>query len=167
MSKVLATLSVFVTAGLVACNGTLYTVRNPTIADKTPVEGLIVYQPKPLIVQYRTTQLVDKDGKLIGSEQKDCSPVFSEEVSELPDYSIPYLVYYDPGFLETGKYSFTLDKSGVLTAANVEHTPATQQAIDFLKTGADIAKGFAAAGAHPGALPACNAGKVIAGKREL
>ena len=128
------------------------------------IEGIITYQPRTLVMEFKTTHLQDEKGKIIGSAADGkCEPIPSYEVIYAPDYGKKYVIFYDAGLLETKKFSLELDK-GVLTKLNNESTSVAKEALDVVQgiigTGKEIAKAAAKGIPTPGeGKPPCNVGK--------
>jgi hypothetical protein len=148
-----------------SCVGTLYSERNPKIVDGAPFEGILYFQPVPIVVTYETRQLVQGEAKkLVGSAPDGCAPVRTQKIEKMPDYSTAYRLYYEPGPFESGKFSVTLE-GGVLKTVNSEYTPGSQQLVDLTKATAELVSAISPAGVvgEVGGKPACNAGTVIVG----
>lgn len=155
---------------LTACSGRIYTIADPKPDAQGRIEGVIVYQPKPLVLVIVSTQAQDKDGKVIGSsDDKSCEPVMSFEIVNIPDYARQYAVRYDAALFESNKFSLELDK-GVITKINSESTSAAKEALDvfqgILGTLKEITAKKAVTPIKEGVL-ACNAGKKIIGQMDI
>jgi hypothetical protein len=167
MSKLKRLLCFFVLVacidGIAGCTGHLYMFEEPKFDAKGKIDGIIVYLPQSWIVTYETTQLVDKDGKIIGSaEKKTCSPVKDYEIVNVPDYSKKYAIVYKPGLLESSKFSLTLEK-GVINSVNVDATSAAKETLETLAGILSVAKQAAAFAPKAEEAPpkACNAGRKL------
>jgi hypothetical protein len=131
-----------------------------------------VYQPKPLIIEFETTLLQDKNGNIIGSAaDKTCIPLLSYEITTIPDYDRQYSIFYDAALFESKKFSVELDK-GVLTKLNNESTSASKDILETVKgiigTGKEFVeavKGIMPEGKPP--VQPCNVGKKIVGHRNI
>lgn len=163
MKYVLVVLSIGLLAG---CAGKLYTIENPKPDSSGRINGVIVYQPKPMVFVIETTQAQDKNGNVVGeseSEEKPCKPVRSFEVVSVPDYTKPYAVGYDAALFESYKFSLELDK-GVITKVNNDSTSGAKDVLDVFKgilgTAKDLVKGLEL-------IPACNVGKKIVGRMDI
>lgn len=122
MSKVFTLLAIWLLSG---CSGTLYTVVNPDLPDagEKRIKGVIVHRTINVIELYKTTVLIDKSsGNQKGVAPEDCTPEKKIKFSTRADYSNPSVIVYEPGFLETNKFSVAFDK-GVLSSINTESTP--------------------------------------------
>lgn len=125
MRYLLVVLVVVLAMLMTGCVGSIYTEMGPTVVKGTPFKGVLTYQPIPVRITYATYQLVAGTPKaVVGTAPNACTPVQTEKVERMPDYSTPYRVYYEPGFLESGKFSMTLEQ-GVLKTFNSEYTPGT------------------------------------------
>jgi hypothetical protein len=163
MKYILVVLSFALLAG---CAGQLYTIENPKPDASGRINGVIVYQPKPMVFVIETTQAQDKNGNVVGeSDEKTCKPVKSFEVVSVPDYTKPYAVGYDAALFESYKFSLELDK-GVITKVNNDSTSGAKDILDAFKGILGTAKEFVKAW-EPGKLPACNAGKKIVGRMDI
>ncbi|MFA5276651.1 MAG: hypothetical protein WC417_07155 [Candidatus Omnitrophota bacterium] len=175
MKKVL----VFIFAGLLAgCAGRLYTIKDPQPGPNGRINGLIVYQPKSMVLITETTEAEDGKGNIIGSSKnKTCQPVQSFEIVTGPDYSKPYAVGYDAALFESHTFSLELDK-GVVTKVNYESTSGAKETLDALSGALGVAKDVMAGGAKFKAteiLPEesktsarkCNVGKKIIASMDL
>lgn len=127
--KLILTVIVFI--ALSGCNGKIYTVMNPKLdlIDKngkpitTKVEGVIAYQIVNVIELYEYRALVDKtSGIILGEAPDKCTPDKLRIFTIRADYNKPYMIKYDPGFLDTYKFSLSLE-NGVLTSVNAESDP--------------------------------------------
>ncbi|MBU2620715.1 MAG: hypothetical protein KKD92_00155 [Proteobacteria bacterium] len=161
MKYILVVLSFTLLAG---CAGKLYTIENPKPDSNGRINGVIVYQPKPMVFVIETTQAQDKNGNVIGSsDDGTCKPVKSFEVVSVPDYTKPYAVGYDSALFESYKFSLELDK-GVITKVNNDSISGAKDVLDAFKgilgTAKDIMK-------VKEFLPACNAGKKIVGRMDI
>ncbi len=152
------------------CVGSIYSERNPTIRDAEPFRGILFFQPIPVLVTYATNQLIAGSPKVVvGSAPDACTPVTTEKLEEIPDYTTPYRIYYEPGLLESGKFSVTLEQ-GVVKTVNSAYVPGTQELIDLTSAAAELAAavGPLAVVPSPGApLPPCNSGSTIVGIRPV
>lgn len=158
---------------LTGCVGKVYTVVDPKPDPFGRIEGVIVYQPKLLVLEFETTHLQDKDGQVIGSSDKGtCKPIPSYEVTSVPDYGKQYAVVYHAALFESKKFSVELDK-GVLTKLNNESTSAAKDVLDVVKgiigTAKEIAVAIPKAGIspEPERKPPCNIGKKIVGRKDI
>ena len=111
---------------ITACSGTLYTVINPDLealgTEGRAVEGIIAYQVMDVVEVYQTTVFVDDDKNIIGRAPEDCQPKRSLKFATRADYSRPYVIKYEAGFLETNTFGVTLE-DGVLTGVNTSSDP--------------------------------------------
>ncbi len=166
MKYILVVLSFALLAG---CAGKLYTIENPKPDASGRINGVIVYQPKPMVFVIETTQAQDKNGNVIGSsDEGTCKPVKSFEVVSIPDYTKPYAVGYDAALFESFKFSLELDK-GVITKVNNDSTSGAKDVLDVFKGILGTAKEVVTAvkAGELGKLPACNAGKKIVGRMDI
>jgi hypothetical protein len=148
---------------LTGCMGHIYTVKNPIIKNGVPVEGIIVYQPKPVVLVTKMTQLENEEGDIIGSEDDgNCQGVENYEVTSIPDYSIPYLIYYRPKPFSSGEFNVVLDK-GVVTQISSGYT----QSNDTFNLSPIINGALSGAMAVKSMKPACNAGKKMIRMQDL
>lgn len=114
------------------CNGRLYTVKDPQF-HQGKTDGIIFYQPKPVVLVFQTNQLHDKQGNVIATAKDGgCIPEENFEVTSLPDYSVAYALVYAPGIFETRKFSVELEK-GVVKAVNTESTSAARETLDIVQ----------------------------------
>jgi hypothetical protein len=155
---------------LAGCAGKIYTIIEPQLEPKMRIDGVIVYQPKPLVLVIETTHAQDKDGNIIGSgDNGTCKPVRSFEITSVPDYTKPYVVGYDPAPFESKKFSLELEK-GVITKINNESTSAAKEVLDvfqgILGTFKEIST-KAAVVLTKEAVPVCNVGKKIIGRIDI
>jgi hypothetical protein len=167
MKKIITLVLLIVCTG---CMGKIYMVRSPEIKNNEPFEGVIVYQPKPLILVVETTQLQDKDGKILGSSDEGaCTPVPSYEITSVPNYKETYIIKYDHGLLESGKFSLELN-NGVISKINSEYSSAAKDALGVVQEilgtvktmkGLTATLGVKEIQSSKSAKPACNAGKKI------
>ncbi len=167
-------LVILLTGLLVGCAGQLYTVKNPQFDSGKPIKGIIVYQPKLVVVDSETTVREDLQKNVIGSSAEGtCKPVPLSETATVTDYTTQYAVYYDPAWLETHNIALTLSE-GVLTSVNYSATTPAKEVADVLSGVATVIKEGAAAAAgikvmsvgvelkpETKILPECNAGKRI------
>jgi hypothetical protein len=161
MKYLLVVLSLGLLAG---CAGKVYTTENPKPDSCGRINGVIVYQPKPMIFVIETTQAQDKNGNVVGSsDERTCKPVKSFEVVSVPDYTKPYAVGYDAALFSSHKFSLELDK-GVITKVNNESTSAAKDTVDVVKGVLGTAKEFVK---ERDFVPACNAGKKIVGRMDI
>jgi hypothetical protein len=144
-------------------------------STKGALEGVVYYQPQYMKVTHVFTELVDKDGKLVGSaEDKDkkCDPVIEkEEIQIMPNYEQPYVIRQTAGFLNGNKFGVTLE-NGVLTGVNTETATKAPDLITAIPSLVQAVGGLGHAQALPPeyrdttkakrpALLACNAGPRI------
>lgn len=106
-----------------ACNGQLYS-EGPGSGNR--VKGIVAYQQQH-VVEEREYRAVVESGKVVRthrgrSDDTRCVPTKIHEVALRSDYSRPYRIWYEAGFLETNKFGVTL-KDGVLVAVNTESQP--------------------------------------------
>lgn len=106
-----------------ACNGQLYS-EGPGSANKA--KGIVAYQQQH-VVEEREYRAVVESGKVVRTHEGQtaetyCVPTKVHEVVVRSDYSRPYRIWYEAGFLETNKFGVTL-KDGVLVAVNTESQP--------------------------------------------
>lgn len=106
-----------------ACNGQLFS-EGPGSGSKA--KGIVAYQQQH-VVEEREYRAVVKSGKVVRTHkgQTDdtyCVPSKIHEVAVRSDYSRPYRIWYEAGFLETNKFGVTL-KDSVLIAVNTESQP--------------------------------------------
>ena len=148
------------------CAGKLYTYDNPQPDREGRIEGIIVYQPRTLVLAYATTHFQNAEGRIVGSSaDRTCIPILSYEIIYAPDYGKRSAIYYDAGLLETKKFSLELDK-GVVSKINYESTSTAKEALDVLQGIIGTAKEVAGAtprGIQPraGEIPPCNVGKTV------
>jgi hypothetical protein len=148
------------------CAGKMYTVLELKPDALGRIEGVIVYQPRTLVLGYATTHFQDEKGKIVGSSADfTCIPILSYEIIYAPDYGKKSAIYYDAGLLETKKFSLELDK-GVLYKLNYESTSTAKEALDVVQGIIGTAKEISIAipkGIQPpaGEKPPCNVGKSV------
>jgi hypothetical protein len=146
------------------CVGKVYTVVDPKPDVHGRIEGIVIYQPRTLVMEFETTHLQDAKGKIVGSAADGmCEPIPSYEFMYAPDYGKKYAIFYDAALFETKKFSLELDK-GVLTKVNNDSTSIAKEALDVVQeiigAGKEIAKAATKAIPTPGeGKPPCNAGK--------
>jgi hypothetical protein len=125
MIRILALYALTITT-LSGCSGNLYTVLNPDLStdagNEKKVEGVIVYPIKNVVEVYETQALVDKNKKIVGKAPKDCTPKRSLKFSTRTDFSSPYKIVYEAGWLETNAFGVTI-KDGALTGVNASSDP--------------------------------------------
>lgn len=154
---------------LAGCAGKVYTVINPEPDSNGRIDGVIVYQPKPLIFVIETTQAQDKNGNVVGrSDDESCIPVESFEVSSIPDYTKPYAIGYETALFESKKFSLELDK-GVVTKINNESTSVAKDVLDVFQVILGTVKEIKEIKVlkYENGVPACNAGKKIVGQIDI
>jgi hypothetical protein len=167
MKYILVVLSFALLAG---CAGQLYTIESPKPDASGRINGVIVYQPKPMVFVIETTQALDKNGNVVGESgesdgKKACQPVKSFEVVSVPDYTKPYAVGYDAALFESYKFSLELDK-GVITKVNNDSTSGAKDVLDAFKGILGTAKDFVKS-RESGKLPQCTSGKKIVGRMDI
>lgn len=145
------------------CVGKVYTVVDPKPDSHGRIEGIITYQPRTLIMEYKTTHLQDAKGKIIGSAADGtCEPISSYEIIYAPDYGKKYAIVYDAALFESKKFSLELD-NGVLTKLNNESTSVAKEALDVVKGMIGAGKEIAVAATKeiipPEGKPPCNVGR--------
>jgi hypothetical protein len=155
---------------LTGCVGKVYTVVDPKPDSQGRIEGVIIYQPRAVVLEYVTTHLQDERGNIIGSgEERKCTPIPSYEIIYTPDYEKKYAIVYDAALFESTKFSLELDK-GVLTKLNSESTSGAKEALDVVQGIIGTAKEIAVAVPTVKATvekPPCNAGKKIVGRKNI
>jgi hypothetical protein len=147
----------------VGCVGKVYTVVDPKPDSHGRIEGIVIYQPRTLVMEFETTHLQDAKGRIIGSAADGkCEPIPSYEFMYAPDYEKKYAIFYDTAPFETKKFSFELDK-GVLTKLNNESTSIAKEALDVVKGMIGAGKEIAVAATKeiipPEGKPPCNVGR--------
>lgn len=174
MKQILVLVSLVMFTG---CAGRLYTIKDPKPDARGRIEGLIVYQPKNVILVTETTHLQDKKGNIVGSaEQGTCEPVPAYELTTMTDYDRPYAVGYDAALFESHNLTLDLDK-GVLTKINSESKSAAKEALDALSGTLTAAKEVMTTMAAKSVVdisqmegkvkPACNTGKKVVGRKDF
>jgi hypothetical protein len=154
------------------CAGNLYTYVDPKPDHHGRIKGVIVYQPRTLVLEYQTTHFQDESGKIAGSsDEGKCIPIPSYEIIDAPNYGKMHTIYYDASPLETKKFSVELEK-GILTKVNSESTSAAKEALDVVQgiigTAKEIAGTIPKVRQPPaGQIPACNIGKKVVGLRNI
>ena len=155
---------------LTGCVGKIYTVVDPKPDSNGRIEGVIVYQPRALMVEYKTTHLQDKNGNIIGSSAEgSCHPISSYEITYAPDYGKKYAILYEAAIFESNTFTLDLDK-GVLTKLNSVSTSGAKEALDVVQGIIGTAKEIA--GTIPKKIeepkgPPCNVGKDVVRLRNL
>jgi hypothetical protein len=148
---------------LAGCVGKVYTVVDPKPDSQGRIEGVLMYQPRTLVMEFETTHLQDEKGKIVGSAADGmCEPIPSYEIIYAPDYGKKYAILYDAALFETKKFSLEVDR-GVLIKLNNESTSVAKEALDFAKgiiaAGKEIAVSTIKGVAPPEGKRPCNAGK--------
>ena len=165
MRTSLNTLSIYVASSLVACAGHLETrpldpkTWQPDMS-KAAVEGVVYYLPQYMRISYAFAELVDKDGKRIGSaDERKCEPVRQkDEIQIMPNFDKPYLIRQTGSFMITNKLGVTL-ANGVLTGVNAE---SATKAPELITAVAALTKEIAAIPLlKVGEVAACNSGPRI------
>lgn len=114
---------------LEGCTGRVYTVVKPEAAaiykGKNAYEGVLFYLPSHFLEISWTTAIL-KDGKVThsatASGDKQCIQDIRVKEVVRADFSEPYQLVYDPGFLE--KYTFKVEfDQGILKSVNAESSP--------------------------------------------
>ena len=156
---------------LAGCAGKLYTIPDPKPDASGRIYGIIVYQPKPMVFVYETTQYKDANGVVI--ENKACTPDTSYEVVGVPDYTTPYAVGYDAALFESYKFSLDLNQ-GVITKVNNDSTSGAKDVLETFKgivgTALDVAKEVKVMKNEKAEMlprPKCNAGKKLVGRMDI
>lgn len=155
----------FLIAGILSgCSGTLYTAKMD--GNEKKFEGVRFYPLKLFLEVYETTAFINKKGEIIADSEdqveRNCIPQKEIKVVIRPDFSQPYRIYYNSGFLESNKFGVTL-KDGALVSVNTESQPDRGTT---LKNLGEAATKFAPPGVlgMDGAPPlACNATPVLTG----
>lgn len=115
---------------LFGCSGQLYTVTGAKPAERGNdgkyLKGLTAYPPKLYVENYALTAYV-VDGKILRtaddqSDDRKCETGLMQNIVTRPDYSAPYQLVYEVGFLESKEIGVTL-KDGMVTAVNLKGTP--------------------------------------------
>ena len=140
----------FVILAATGCSGTVVMtpVDTATIASdydaKKDTVGIIVYRAKPVVEVDKLTQAnvpdPSKPGATIASD--NCEPVLSRKVTSIPDWSRPYRLHYDHGFLETYTFGATLTSDGILTVINSQSTPDQGKTFQNLASAASTSAGI-------------------------
>ena len=121
---------ILVSVTLISCSGQIYTVTGaqPTSRgdDGKYRKGITAYPPKLYVENYVLTAYV-VDGKILNTVDgkatgKKCEPGLKQSIVTRPDYSSPYDLVYEPGFLESKEFGVTL-KDGMVTNVNIKGTP--------------------------------------------
>lgn len=129
--------------------------------------GVIYYRLVETQDIYWYDRILDKDSKIVrhagGIGQERCTPVEMMETKLAPSSS-PSLISYDPGLLETSKFSVGLTPAGTLASVGAESTPMGKAAADALSsivTSIKVLKVDANIMLDGGNLPPyCNAGRL-------
>lgn len=150
------------------CSGQIYTVTKAKPENRGNAgefrKGIRAYPPKLFLEVYEFRAYV-QDGKLLRTTAGDtndtkCESNRIENIVTRPDYSDPYDLVYEPGFLESREFSLTL-KDGMLTAINIKSTPDRGETLhNFLPTIADFS-GTPMGLAAPDVKVLCNANPVL------
>lgn len=116
---------------------------------------------------YWYDRVLDKDGKIVrhagGIGQERCFAVEMQETKLAPSSS-PSLISYDPGLLETSKFTVGLTSVGTLASVGADSTPmgkAAAEALASIVTSIKVLKVDANVMMDGGSLaPYCNAGRL-------
>lgn len=154
-----------------ACSGNLYTVLNPEIGTvggpEKKLAGILVYPKINVMEVYLTTVIVNKaTGNVIGKAPTDCTPSPQLKFTTRTDFTSPYRLVYEPGLLETYKFSVTLE-DGALKSVGADSDPSKglTAATGFLTGLLPFAGATPVGLVAPAAsnLPLCNAGPKLEG----
>ena len=131
LRKIVVIFTIFLISGAqFGCTGQLYTVTEATPEDKGThgkyLRGVRAYPPQLYIEKYLLTLYV-VDGKILRRaeakhDDQKCTPGIKQNIVTRPDYTAPYELVYEPGFLESREFSITL-KDGMVTAVNIKGSP--------------------------------------------
>lgn len=118
-----------------ACSGQMYFAKQDNISacsEDKPCKGVPFRNVIYVLELSETTQLVDKDGKLIGSasglgasgqnELIKCLPSPMQKVVSMPDHRNIYRIWYEPGVFEGSNFNVKLQNGG-LTEVNATGSP--------------------------------------------
>lgn len=140
---------------LVGCSGHVYTVPTPVLdPDTKRYKGVLAYFPVNFMeISWTTAVLEEKTNKVLRTStgkttETKCTPRIQYKQVIRGDYDRPYLLFYDPGFLE--KYNFKAEfDQGVLKSVGVDSAPDRGETLKNLATAA----GEAGKAATPKFLP--------------
>lgn len=117
------------------CSGTIISQANQSACLTGRCDGVVYYQLVPSTTTYYYDKILDKDGAVLhwsgAAGEKRCIPVKVEQTTMVPA-SVPSLLSYDPGFLETSKFTVGLTPNGTLASVGAESTPGAKMASDAL-----------------------------------
>lgn len=114
---VLTILSLFETS----CSGQIWHEKSANPQAEVREKGVVYYDRFESIQYFEYTALVDDKGNVTG---KACNivPAYSQ-IAMMVDYGNPKTIYYEPGLLETYKFSPQLNVDGTLGSGAIESTP--------------------------------------------
>lgn len=136
-------------------------------SDEKVCSGVIYHRLVEVSDTYWYDRVLDKDGKIVrhagGIAQERCIAVEMVETKLAPSSSAS-LISYDPGLLETSKFTVGLTPAGTLASVGADSTPmgkAATEALASIVTSIKVLKVDANIMLHGGSLaPYCNAGRL-------
>lgn len=158
---------------LVGCSGKII---NQAVAPieclSGTCEGILYYRQEIVTTTYIQDKILGKDNSLThyagaSDQTKKCLPVQIEEQT-LTSAAQPSRIFYDPGFLETSKFSVSLNANGFLASVGADSTPGAKMAADVLASFASSASilkdknilSSKTPDIFSSDLPLCNSGKI-------
>lgn len=158
---------------LVGCSGKI--VNQAVAPDEclTGVcEGVLYYRQDVVTVTYIQDKILNKDNVIThhaGAQKpaEACLPVQIEE-QVIISAEKPSRILYKPGFLETSKFSVSLNANGYLASIGAESTPGAKMATDVLASVASSASilkdknimDSSDPNIFSSGVPLCNSGKI-------
>lgn len=120
---------------LTACNGQMYFAKQDDLSacnKDNPCKGVPFRNVVHVLELSETTQIVDKDGKLIASASgfdpsgkirlPKCIPSPMQKVVSMPDHRNIYRIWYEPGLFEGATFGVKL-QNGALSEVNSTSSP--------------------------------------------
>ena len=125
-SRLTAAVALIAVIGTSACSGKIKTENlnaNEYQKEGYKVDGVVIY-PSALFKEISSKRtLVDGSGVMKGTaDNGDCTPVSYGKIVQMPDYSRPQRIYYEPGIFESNSFGVGIDH-GQLTSVNSQTNP--------------------------------------------